>query len=533
MAINPLAQNDIIENAKSGRSSCRACRKKIDAGTPRYGMAIVSYDEEIAHIWFHLECGAKDSRGGRFQVVFDKYKEQIPELAQIWTPKAGGGGGGGGGTVGGTYPYIEKASTGRSKCMTCNEAIVKDDERLAIERTVEVNGFSRTGPGYMHIKCAKPEDVAAARAKQGARPVAAAQAKPVAPVAAEKKAPPPPKDHEVGIIQKPDDAAGYLVWGDALQSENDPLGALIAAASSGKQSMFESTLKKSRKAVLGEAICKAIDEQELELEWRYGVVHKLRVECEEGYRENDAAERLTALMTDVFAHRAFRFVREIELGVDETWWGSSDDLLRMSWALEPIAKAAPPVLRSLTLGTDEIPCQMGGVHHVLAACPRLEKLVIHGDAVSWRSLQGPVLTTLEHHGDLTVDSVKAFAQLPSLTSLTLDVVRSHGEPRPVVAALEAAKKLEQFTLKNYVQADDFLTAFAKSPVLKTLTSLTLDCRNIGSGAVAALTANAKSFPKGAQVRVLNSKASQSTLDELQAALGGSVAKKPAAMKKKK
>ena len=78
------------------------------------------------------------------------------------------------------------------------------------------------------------------------------------------------------------------------------------------------------------------------------------------------------------------------------------------------------MLRSLTLGTEDSPCQMGGVHHVLAACPRLEKLVIHGDAVSWSALQGPVLTTLEHHGDLTVESVKAFAQLPSLTSLTLD-----------------------------------------------------------------------------------------------------------------
>ncbi|MFT3709029.1 MAG: hypothetical protein QM817_15385 [Archangium sp.] len=527
MATHPLAPNDIIENAKSGRSSCRACRKKIDAGTPRYGLAIESYDEEIAHIWFHLACGAKDSRGGRFQVVFDKYKEQIPELAQLWTPKAGGGGAGG--TSAGSYPYIEKASTGRSKCMTCNEAIVKDDERLAVERTVEVNGFSRTGPGYMHLKCAKPEDVAAARAKQGAKPVAAEQPKPVAPAAVKKA--PPPKDHELGIIQKPDDASGYLVWGDALQSENDPLGALIAAASSGKASMFTSTLKKTRKAVLGDAICKALDDQELELEWRYGVVHKLRVACEEGYREEDAAERLTALMTDVFAHRAFRFVREIELGVDQMWWRSTDDLLRMSWALEPIAKAAPPVLRSLTLGTEDTACQMGGVHHVLAACPRLEKLVIHGDAVSWSSLQGPVLTTLEHHGDLTVDSVKAFAQLPSLTSLTLDVVRSHGEPRPVVAALEAAKKLEQFTLKNYVQADEFLSLFAKSPVLKTLTSLTLDCRNIGGNSVAALTANAKSFPKGAKVSVLNSKASKSTLDALEAALGGGAPEKKKKPKK--
>lgn len=525
MAINPLAQNDIIENAKSGRSSCRACRKKIDAGTPRYGLAIESYDEEIAHIWFHLACGAKDAKG-RFQVVYDKYKDQIPELAEIYQPSASGSAAA---SAPGSYPYIEKASTGRSKCMTCNEAIVKDDERLAIERTVEVNGFSRTGPGYMHLKCAKPEDVAAARAKQGARPVTVVQAKP-----AEKKAPPPPpKDFELAIIQKPDDAAGYLVWGDALQSENDPLGALIAAASSGKASMFESTLKKSRKAVLGEAICKAIDDQELALEWRHGVVHRLRVECEEGYRENDAHERLTAIMTDALSRRALRFVREIELGVDRMWWGSTDDLLRMSWALEPIAKAAPPVLRSLTLGTEETPCQMGGVHHVLAACPRLEKLVIHGDAVSWSALQGPVLTTLEHHGDLTVDSVKAFAQLPSLTSLTLNVVRSHGEPRPVVAALEAAKKLERFTLKNYVQADDFVPLFAKSPVLKTLKSLTLDCRNIGSTAVAALTANASSFPKGAKVSVLNSKASQSTLDELQAALGGGKpAKAPAAAKKK-
>lgn len=503
---HPLAQYDVIEKAKSGRSSCRACRKKIDAGAARYGLAIESYDEEIAHLWFHLACGAKDAKG-RFEVVYEKYKDQIPELAELYTPGAGGK------PASSAYPYLERAPSGRSKCMTCNEAIAKDEERLAVERTFESFGATHTGPGFMHLKCADPKLVAEARAKgESVKPT-----QPAKPVAAKPK-PPPPKDFELAIIANPDDAAGYLVWGDALQSENDPLGALIAAAAAEKKSLFTAALKKQQKAVLGEAAVKALKDGVLELEWRHGVVHTLKIVVEDRGREADPTSRLATLMTDVLSRKALRFVRTFSVAVERRFWEADDDLQRLGWALDPLAKAALPLLRTIFLGSEAEPCAIGGVAHVFAACPRVEHFTLFGDAVSWAALEAPALSKLELHGDLTLDVVKALSTLPKLQTLTLEVVRSHVEPRPFAEALKIGfPALREFTLKDYVQLDAFTELLAASPLLPRLAALTLDGRNLGAKGVAALTAKAPAF-KTTKVKLLHGKASKSALDALAKAL---------------
>lgn len=53
------------------------------------------------------------------------------------------------------FPYAERASTGRAKCIQCSEAIEKGALRVAIEREIEVMGNPRKGAGYYHAACAK------------------------------------------------------------------------------------------------------------------------------------------------------------------------------------------------------------------------------------------------------------------------------------------------------------------------------------------------------------------------------------------
>ena len=43
---------------------------------------------------------------------------------------------------------------GRSKCLSCEEAIEKDTLRVAVEREVDTGAFVTKGPGYLHPHCA-------------------------------------------------------------------------------------------------------------------------------------------------------------------------------------------------------------------------------------------------------------------------------------------------------------------------------------------------------------------------------------------
>ena len=56
----------------------------------------------------------------------------------------------------GGFPYIDKAPTGRAKCMQCEEPIAKDSFRVAVEREIDTGAMVTRGAGYMHPKCVGP-----------------------------------------------------------------------------------------------------------------------------------------------------------------------------------------------------------------------------------------------------------------------------------------------------------------------------------------------------------------------------------------
>jgi hypothetical protein len=149
---------NMIEEAKSGRATCRSCRQKIDKGALRFGEETVNQfdaDGGTSYFWHHILCAAQ-KKGALLKPVLEAYTGNVPNRAEldaaIANPSKGGGGGGGRPKA--NYPYAERASTGRSKCIQCDEAIGKGDWRVAVEREVDTGTFTRTGPGYLHPGCA-------------------------------------------------------------------------------------------------------------------------------------------------------------------------------------------------------------------------------------------------------------------------------------------------------------------------------------------------------------------------------------------
>ena len=75
----------LIENARSSRSKCRTCRRKIDKDTLRIGV-LLEGPYGTGYLWHHLNCAAKR----RFDDVAEAYKQsawapelKVPELAQL------------------------------------------------------------------------------------------------------------------------------------------------------------------------------------------------------------------------------------------------------------------------------------------------------------------------------------------------------------------------------------------------------------------------------------------------------------------
>ena len=52
------------------------------------------------------------------------------------------------------FPYADRATTARSKCMHCHEPIEKGEVRIAIERPVD-SYMGAASPGYLHPRCAQ------------------------------------------------------------------------------------------------------------------------------------------------------------------------------------------------------------------------------------------------------------------------------------------------------------------------------------------------------------------------------------------
>ena len=142
---------NMIEEAKSGRASCRTCKKTIAKGELRLGVEVTTqFSDTPSMQWHHLLCAA-----GKLPVELAEALKAYPgevaeraalEAAMAEAIKSGKAKPGG-------FPYVDKAPTGRAKCMQCEEAIPKDSFRVAVEREIETGAMQQRSAGYLHPAC--------------------------------------------------------------------------------------------------------------------------------------------------------------------------------------------------------------------------------------------------------------------------------------------------------------------------------------------------------------------------------------------
>ena len=142
---------NVIEEAKSGRASCRTCKKTIAKGELRLGVETVTqFSDTPSMQWHHILCAA-GKLPAELKEAMDTYDGEITNRDEI--EKAMADAIKKGGAKPGGFPHIDRAPTGRAKCMQCEEAIPKDSWRVAVEREVDTGAFTTRGAGYLHPKC--------------------------------------------------------------------------------------------------------------------------------------------------------------------------------------------------------------------------------------------------------------------------------------------------------------------------------------------------------------------------------------------
>jgi hypothetical protein len=146
---------NVIEVAKSGRAACRTCKEKIAKDELRLGEAVpnaFSDGDEPSYRWHHLKCAAT-KKPSVLRSALATYAGDVPDKAELETLMAASKGK----EKPSTFPYAERAPTGRSTCQGCEEPIAKGELRVAIEREVDAGSFARKSAGYLHPACAPAE----------------------------------------------------------------------------------------------------------------------------------------------------------------------------------------------------------------------------------------------------------------------------------------------------------------------------------------------------------------------------------------
>jgi hypothetical protein len=142
---------NVIEEAKSGRASCRTCKKPIAKGELRFGEETPNaFGDAPSMRWHHLTCAA-EKLPAELQAALDQFPGSVPdraELDRLMAESLAKGRGKPGG-----FPYADKAPTGRARCLSCEQPIAKDSLRVAVEREIDTGAMVTRGAGYMHPAC--------------------------------------------------------------------------------------------------------------------------------------------------------------------------------------------------------------------------------------------------------------------------------------------------------------------------------------------------------------------------------------------
>jgi hypothetical protein len=145
---------DRIEEAKSGRSRCRACGVAIEKGELRFGQIIVECHDFME--WFHLAC-AQARSPERLAPVLAASK--YAKTASLDSPAS-------------RLVAVERAK-GRAGCHACERSIAPATLRVAVRLDPDPANPQYPRKGFIHLACASAftggADVDAHLAKRAAK----------------------------------------------------------------------------------------------------------------------------------------------------------------------------------------------------------------------------------------------------------------------------------------------------------------------------------------------------------------------------
>ena len=145
-----------IEAARSSRSRCRTCRRKIEKGALRLGI-LLEGPFGTGYLWHHLTCAARrrieDVEAAYAEAAYDpdlgvpplEKLRALKEKAEKAREERQ------------APPYVERSPTGRAKCKHCGEPIEKGTLRVILAREVAFGSQVRSGPINVHPRCVAEE----------------------------------------------------------------------------------------------------------------------------------------------------------------------------------------------------------------------------------------------------------------------------------------------------------------------------------------------------------------------------------------
>lgn len=303
------------------------------------------------------------------------------------------------------------------------------------------------------------------------------------------------------LSQDPDNVELYLVYGDWLQEQGDPLGELMARQAvlavdptPENQAAAEEHLRRHQDYFLGRLIEAA---KAVQLEWHMGFLRAARLGLPDGAKD----EFQGAILLDwLLALPTARFLRELWLGPFEH--GSADQYAEMMQVLLAVER---PTMRDLFIGPlDDTPASsasdVGDLSGLAAGLPELRRLEVRAGHVTFDELELPWIEELVLEIDnLTSENLAALAgsRLPFLERLALrsPASRPGNDPQVLERLLsgEGLPVLETLGLGLSSVTGALLELLVESPLLAQIEELDLSGADLTDANAALIAKHRKRF----------------------------------------
>jgi len=327
-------------------------------------------------------------------------------------------------------------------------------------------------------------------------------------------APPRNLELEAVIVREPDAPDGYLVYGDWLLEQGEPLGELVSVQSARAMDPLDEDLARREKVLL-----------ETHARSWVGYFARSRHTWKFGFLESIVVSEASAEdCAELHALLAARFLRDLEL---ELLGHRNFENSQLISAL--VEGGLPPILRRLALESSNVrSVSLGSIRALYPRLASINDLTIRAWDIDLGPIVLPNVESLALTTDLTLATLHALANAhwPKLTSLSLDFgSRTYEsetiEPQamdPLVAALGRSGSLRHLTLAVW-SGGAVLRQLAGTDLLASLTSLSLPRGAIGDDDGRALLEQEGAFAHLAAIDLSDNQLSSEVCMALKKAFG--------------